>query len=180
MLQNIEVQIEPDLFNLRTVNLIMRPAEIGDFQHVTPVDYTLGDDLMKSADWGSAMLDNLKNYAFTICEFDTNETVVIVCLEYIWPGRWFAWMIADQSVKRYYKPVYRLFKELLPLFCDSYNVRRLEAITNCKFKEGQRWLKHLGFEIESYLKYYHPNGDDCYMYTRINDHGHSVNSTRKS
>jgi len=35
------------------------------------------------------------------------------------------------------------------------------------FKEGHRWIKMLGFELEGYMKAYRPDGADMLLYARI-------------
>ena len=45
--------------------------------------------------------------------------------------------------------------------------RRIEATVDVGFKEGHRWIKMLGFELEGYMKAYRPDGADMLLYARV-------------
>lgn len=52
-------------------------------------------------------------------------------------------------------------------FLDNAPYRRIEAAVDVGFKEGHRWIKMLGFELEGYMKAYRPDGADMLLYARI-------------
>lgn len=52
-------------------------------------------------------------------------------------------------------------------FLDNAPYRRIEATVDVGFKQGHRWIKMLGFELEGYMKAYRPDGADMLLYARI-------------
>jgi RimJ/RimL family protein N-acetyltransferase len=45
--------------------------------------------------------------------------------------------------------------------------RRYESTVDVGFKQGHRFMKMLGFEVEGYLKAYRPDGADMVLYARV-------------
>ena len=52
-------------------------------------------------------------------------------------------------------------------FLDNAPYRRIEATVDVGFKQGHRWIKMLGFELEGYMRAYRPDGADMLLYARI-------------
>ena len=52
-------------------------------------------------------------------------------------------------------------------FLDNAPYRRIEATVDVGFKQGHRWIKMLGFELEGYMKAYRPDGADMLLYARV-------------
>ena len=52
-------------------------------------------------------------------------------------------------------------------FLDNAQYRRIEATVDVGFKQGHRWIKMLGFELEGYMSSYRPDGADMLLYARI-------------
>ena len=52
-------------------------------------------------------------------------------------------------------------------FLDNASYRRIEATVDVGFKQGHRWIKMLGFELEGYMKAYRPDGADMLLYARV-------------
>lgn len=52
-------------------------------------------------------------------------------------------------------------------FLDNALYRRIEATVDVGFKQGHRWIKMLGFELEGYMRAYRPDGADMLLYARI-------------
>lgn len=85
-----------------------------------------------------------------------------VCL--IWAGRAEAWAIFGEGLGPLFAPVARHIKFVL----DSQPHRRLELTVKADNVEGHRLAHILGFgQPESYMRAYHPDGSDMYMYARI-------------
>lgn len=61
---------------------------------------------------------------------------------------------------------YRVIKEWLDISVEKYKLSRVQAYSRCEFKESQRMLEHLGFEKESKMKNFTPEGD-AFMFVRI-------------
>jgi RimJ/RimL family protein N-acetyltransferase len=52
-------------------------------------------------------------------------------------------------------------------FLDNAPYRRIEATVDVGFKQGHRWIKMLGFELEGYMRAYRPDGADMLLYARV-------------
>lgn len=101
-------------------------------------------------------------YAFTGLIDDR----VIFCAgvsEY-WPGRGEGWALLTEESRHHMLVITRMIKRFLEI-CPT---RRIEASVEVNFKEGHRWAKMLGFELEaSRLRAYLPDGQDCSLYARV-------------
>jgi hypothetical protein len=85
-------------------------------------------------------------------------------LEY-WPGRALVWCWLSEDVDAAVFPA--LHREA-KRFLDGLPIRRLEASVDVPFKNGHRWLRALGFHIETPLqRYFQPNGADSMGYVRL-------------
>lgn len=83
-----------------------------------------------------------------------------------WPGRHQAWFYNIQATSRIMGRMTKLTAAILA------NVKgRIEATVEVDFKQGHKWMKLLGFEIENppgILKQYGPGGEDHVSYVRFN------------
>lgn len=80
-----------------------------------------------------------------------------------WPGRSSAWMILPEDLGHRFVPVHKAVKA----FLEMQDYGRLEAVTASDFSNGHRWLKMLGFKLETErMKGYLPTGQDAAMYVR--------------
>lgn len=81
-----------------------------------------------------------------------------------WDDRGEAWAVLESGLKTEFLSIHRAvsrFFEMCPL-------NRIEATVLHSFKEGHRWMKALGFEVEApLLKSYFPNGADATLYAKV-------------
>ena len=87
-------------------------------------------------------------------------------LEY-WPGRAMVWSFigadADAAV---FPKLHAHAKQ----FLDGLPYRRLEASVDVGFENGHRWMRALGFTVETPLqRYFQPNGGDSVGYVKIKE-----------
>lgn len=83
-----------------------------------------------------------------------------------WGGRAEAWAILDQNSKEYFLQIHHAVKR----FLKSSGIRRIEAEVNCRFPEGHRWVKSLGFKLEApMMRFFDPAGNDCSLYSFITE-----------
>ena len=81
-----------------------------------------------------------------------------------WPGRYTAWTYLNAKSGPHMRFVTRAVAEKL----DAV-VGRIETTVRCDFKAGHRWMKLLGFEVETErMKAYGPEGEDHAGYVRFN------------
>jgi len=62
--------------------------------------------------------------------------------------------------------VYRVIKEWIEKFAEEHKLKRLQAYIKPDFPEAIRMVQHLGFERESNMEGFLPDGD-AFMYKRI-------------
>lgn len=81
-----------------------------------------------------------------------------------WENRVEAWAMFDQNMASEFISVHRICKRYL----DFLPHKRIECVVQTDFKEGNRWAKALGFELECpRLKCYFNDGKDAVLYSRI-------------
>ncbi len=91
---------------------------------------------------------------------------VLLCAGLIhhWAGRAEGWAIFDKDMKKEFLAVH---KKVLR-FLEISPFKRIEAIVTIEFKQGHRWAKLLGFQVEGpRLRHYFENGKDAVLYARI-------------
>lgn len=82
----------------------------------------------------------------------------------LWPGRGEAWAIFHPECKREFIAIHHAVRR----FLTTCSIKRVEAAVRIDFKEGHRWVKALGFELEApRLKAYSPDGCDMALYARV-------------
>lgn len=89
----------------------------------------------------------------------------IVCAGLVeqWEGRALAWALMAQDAGPHFVRITRAVRRAL----DMAQWRRVEAHVDAEFHEGIRWAKMLGFEAESVMRAFTPEGRDAFMYVRI-------------
>jgi hypothetical protein len=80
-----------------------------------------------------------------------------------WHGRALAWALVGDDSGRYFPRIVKAMRRML----DLADYRRIEAQVDCKFIQGIRLARLLGFELESKMEAFTPDGRDSFMYVRI-------------
>jgi hypothetical protein len=96
---------------------------------------------------------------------DENEAV-IACGGVIeqWPGRGVSWAFLNTKMGAKMVACHRLVKR----YFDICPIKRVEATVKVNFVAGHRWVRMLGFKLETpIMKSYGPNGEDHSMYIRL-------------
>lgn len=83
----------------------------------------------------------------------------------MWAGRGMAWtLLADDIGGVEMRRIHYAVKRYL----DASMLRRIEATCDVNFEQGHRWLRLLGFTLETpVMRGYRPDGGDEAMYVRI-------------
>lgn len=58
------------------------------------------------------------------------------------------------------------FHKAVANFLDNLDIQRVEMAVETNFKQGVRWAKMLGFNLEGLMHNYYPNGSDAYLFAR--------------
>jgi hypothetical protein len=78
-----------------------------------------------------------------------------------------AWTLFSSIFKSNYRACYKIIKSKLEELIELNFLRRVQSLADPEYKEGIRFLEHLGFEKEGLLRKYGPNGEDLIMFGRI-------------
>lgn len=82
----------------------------------------------------------------------------------VWPGRHNAWCYMTDPAMRHIRGITGKAREVLAL-----PKGRIECTVRVDFEPGHKWMKILGFEVETpLLKAYGPYGEDHTGYVRFN------------
>lgn len=93
---------------------------------------------------------------------------VLLCggVTMFWENRGEAWAVLSKNIKHDFIKVHSLVKQYLA----SIPVRRLEAVVNCDFSEGHRWVRSLGFRLDAkVMQHYGRGGKNCALYARVKE-----------
>lgn len=92
-------------------------------------------------------------------------STVVACAGVVqfWQGRSQAWALISEHMPRYQKSVHKAVKK----FLQFYQVKRLECVVDPRHDAAIRWAERLGFESESVMPSYTPNGDLQLMMVRL-------------
>ena len=84
-------------------------------------------------------------------------------LEPQWENRATVFALLSDDSGPHFKAIHSAVVE----FLDNAPYRRIEATVDVGFKQGHRWVKMLGFELEGYMRAYRPDGADMLLYARV-------------
>ena len=85
----------------------------------------------------------------------------------IWPGRASAWAVFTPRAKLWAKRVGTATKFHVEQMRHLLLLRRLEAPVNAGDEPAIRWARIVGFEAESLMRSYGPEGEDYYMMAMV-------------
>jgi hypothetical protein len=105
----------------------------------------------------------LQGRALTVLEGDT--PLAVFSLFTIWPGRAYLCALISASAGSSFIRFHRVALGLL----QTCGVRRVEATVDGDFQAGHRWLRLLGFTLETPggMAGYRPDGGTNYLYARV-------------
>jgi len=132
--------------------LLKRPRETEIFKHV---DKDL-DRLIKKHN---------KGCSFTGCT--TEKIIGCAGILPIWGGVGHAWVVMGNDYRKHRIWIHKQVKDIFIKIAIGMHFKRVQANVQCDFYDAVRWIEALGFERESVLKRYGPDGKDHYMYARF-------------
>lgn len=126
-------------------------------------------DMQEAQDYVARWLTpEIKAVLETTCSFtalDGERVLVCAGVLEMWEGRAAVWAMLGKNLGNKFIGVHRATKD----FLDTCRYRRIEATVDVGHEEGERWIKMLGFQLETpNMKLYLPNGGDAAMYVRLN------------
>jgi hypothetical protein len=100
--------------------------------------------------------------AFTA--LDGDEVLACAGVLELWSGRGAAWAFLAEDLGTRMVAVHRAVRRYFGLL----DFRRIEAEVAVDFPQGHRWMRLLGFELESpRMRGYFPDGSDAALYVRV-------------
>lgn len=141
-------------------------AEVVKFkkEHLFAINEHVHDFSVKTIPVASLERLEARDYNYCILE---GERVLAVC-GCIPKGlnRGEVWCVLDKELKDVFFKVHNLIKPLI----EGLPYERIEAVVNCDFEQGKRWMQVLGFTLEAPLmRKYSRTGKDCALYAKVRE-----------
>tara|TARA_Y100000296_G_scaffold61607_1_gene71467 strand:+ start:3744 stop:4205 length:462 start_codon:yes stop_codon:yes gene_type:complete len=108
---------------------------------------------------------NQKGCAFT--GFTEDSIIGSAGILPLWEGVGHAWVVFGADYRKHRIWIHRQVRNMFFKIAVGMKFRRVQANVQADFHEALRWIEALGFECESTLRQYGPDGKDHYMYTRF-------------
>ena len=134
------------------------------FREMTQADI----EFMKTESLGRGILakqPEVTDYTFTL-EHE-GKILGIGGIRMILPTTAWCWVDITKYAKGHYVLGYRVIKEWMEHLAKEHGIKRLQAYVEPDFPEGINMVQHLGFERESILEKFLPDGRDAYLYVRF-------------
>lgn len=119
----------------------------------------------------SELISNPEEYVRMVCQqgqafavVADGETMVIAGLIEMWEGRSLMWSLMSKNAGKHMRYILKATERMI----TTFGARRVESTVDCDFKQGHRFMRLLGFQMEAErMKSYEPDGRDCALYARI-------------
>ena len=136
-----------------------RPAHLARL-HLQPAQLAVGAEFLRP---GYAEMLQRGGQAFTALDDDG----VIACagVAEVWEGRGLAWALIGASAGRHMLSVHRAVAG----FLKQAPYRRIEATVDDGFDEAHRWMRMLGFTLETPggMPGFRPDGGRSFLYAKV-------------
>ena len=100
---------------------------------------------------------------------DLMEPVASAGVVCVWDGLGEFWMVPGKKVPKYSLSVFKEAKRFIDYAMSRYQFNRVQATAREKDARAIRWIERLGFERECLMKCFGPDGENHYLYARVND-----------
>ena len=133
-------------------------------------DHLKALQLQPAQQWMREMVDD-PSYAANLQQgraltvLDGDLPLAVFALFTIWPGRAYLCALISAAAGASFLRFHRIALGLL----ETCGVRRVEATVDGDFQAGHRWLRLLGFSLETPngMPGYRPDGGTNYLYARL-------------
>lgn len=103
-------------------------------------------------------------YSTTLIDENNNVLAIGGAIE-VWENRAHLWFIIDPEARKHFVRIHNAVNR----YIAALPFRRVEAIVDADFVEGNRWMPLLKFQREGLLRAYGIDGKDMVMYSRIKE-----------
>jgi len=142
----------------------IKTFETKDFLDIKPKEFYLEDSAIKNRDPSVVSSPGPKH---TFYDGATGTILAIAGVTLFWDGVAEVWTITSDEVEKFPMGYARAIKEIIDFYIKELKLKRLQATCPRSMPCGDRWFKFLGFEKESLMKNFGPDGDDYYLYVRL-------------
>jgi hypothetical protein len=104
-------------------------------------------------------------YSATLIDEETLEVFAIGGAIEVWENRAHLWLFIDPACRKRFFQIHNAVNR----YINALPFRRVEAIVEVDFAEGNRWMPLLKFEREGILRAYGVDGKDMVMYSKIKE-----------
>jgi hypothetical protein len=95
--------------------------------------------------------------------FAGRDVIAVAGICKFWEGRAQVWSMLSPLMPQYKKTIHKAVKKVI----DGYRVARLECVVDPRYPAAVRWAMRLGFDHESNMLNYGPDGSTHLMMVRI-------------
>ena len=131
----------------------VRKAKQSDIQAIVPARVLTSSNIIQL----SAQLDGGDSYT---CECEEG-IIYITGMVNMWNRVNHGWLLAGDLVKKYPKSFHKISKKVFAKLKEDSD--RLQITVSTANDTDYRWARRLGFEVESIMQKYGPDGEDQYM-----------------
>lgn len=101
---------------------------------------------------------------FSFTALHDGEPIAVGGVAKVWGHRAIAWALLGEKAKEHFVSIHKAAAQALSLAPYA----RIEADTPVEFKQGHRWLKMLGFNLEAErMKGHRVDGGDSALYAKV-------------
>lgn len=95
------------------------------------------------------------------------EVIGVAGVSPLWEGVAQAWVILGTGVKKHRFFMHRNVGRYMDILAKTHSLRRIQATVPCFSHANLSWIESLGFELESKLAGFGPDGLDHFMYRKM-------------
>lgn len=80
-----------------------------------------------------------------------------------------AWVIPSKNIGENKIWFHKMVKEYFNKIIEKRGYKRVDAVVNCEFQTGIKWIERLGFKRAARLEAFGPNAEPYFLYASIID-----------
>ncbi len=141
----------------------VRPYEKGDSLNMDLLSvYSPAEVHKQIAD----MLGGMANaIVWTVHEDD--KVYAVFGLTFLWNGVAEGWALLTDKISEFKFALHKRILNAIKFYVEKMDIKRLQITVKSDFEKGIKWAEALGFEKESLMKKWGPEGADYYQYVRL-------------
>lgn len=139
--------------------MVIVPLTLDHIRAIDPQDAQKGQTLDQRLETARALIEQGNAYA----AINEHGVMCVAGITPQWDGRAVAWALLSKDAGPHMVKITRTVRR----FLETIGVRRIEMYVDAQFCHGCRWASMLGFKNEGRMAAFLPNGNDAFMYGRV-------------